>query len=153
MKKIAYIIVILLLAVSCSDEFQPSSFVPDIDGGIEEVFPDSISGFKSNTRFDFMNDSCKAISATYGDNDDIYIQILLVDKYYASIQECISDYIMPYFGDFDKIKKDYNNFSVTASDDIFSAFTWSNDEFIFFLRCKEQYLDAIVNETSYIKYK
>ncbi|MBN2662260.1 MAG: hypothetical protein JXR68_01310 [Bacteroidales bacterium] len=153
MKRVIYFIVVLVFIVSCSDEYQPGNYYPDVDGGIEEVFPDSIAGLKSNTKFDFMNDSCKSISATYGDKSDIYIQILLVDFDYSSPKECISNYIMPQFKEFAKIKKNYNEFQVTASNDDFNAFTWYEDEFVFFLKCHNKYLDAIVRETSYLKYK
>lgn len=153
MKKIFYFLLVIFILSSCSDEFEPGYFYPDIDGGIEDVFPDSIAGLKSNTKFDFMNDSCKSISSSYGDENGIYIQILLVDYDFSTPKECIDNYVMPQFREFPKIKKNYNNFNVAADNDDLTAFTWVNDEFIFFLKTETKYLDAIVHETSYLNYK
>ena len=154
MKYILFISLALFFIVGCSEqEYQPTDFEPDIDDGVEAVFPDSIAGLKANVKFEFMNDSCKSISATYGDHNDIYIQILLVDRDYASPKECLADYILPKFDAFKKVKKNYNNFYATVSTDVFHLFSWNEHKFCYFLKCKNQYLDAVVGETDYIEYK
>jgi len=149
MKKILPVLFSIFLLYGCENEYQPSDYVPMADSGIEDFFPDTISGFKANIKFDFFNDTCKSISATYGDNEEIKIQIILVDEQFATIKTCIKDYIMPNFENY-KVKKNYNGFYAYASDDVNYLYTWEQDIYAIYIKCSSEYMEAVAIETPYI---
>ncbi len=152
-KRLYLLIILFFFLYGCKIEYKPTSYIPKNEAGIEEVFPDSISNLKGNIKFEFMNDSCKSISATYGENKDIYVQIFLVNYEVCSNEDCIEDYVMPYFDDFKKVRNYVNGFYATTSDDNYSLFTWDNADFVFFISCKNELLENFVYETEYITLK
>ena len=79
-KKFYVYLIVIIFFVGCSPEFKPSGDIPDLESTIDEIFVDTIDNMVANIKLDFVNDSCRSISALYGDEDNIYYQIIWVDE-------------------------------------------------------------------------
>jgi hypothetical protein len=153
MKKIFFIGAIVIFVSSCSTEFKPSGKIPNPNGSINELFADSIAGMQANIKLDFVNKNCKSVSATYGENKNIFFQVIWLTNKKFSSKDCIEKYVLKEFKPFKKIKKNKNNFDYYAQNDSLIAASWHKKDFVFFTIFYKRYLDEFVMNNKYLKFK
>ncbi len=152
-KKYYLSLFILFLLAGCSTEFKPSKNLPSLDSPINEIFADSINNMNANIKFEFENDSCKSISATYGDDNDIYYQIIWIDKDLTNAKKCMKLYIYPKFKKYRRVLKKRKNFDLYAENDSDIAVSWINKQYIFFMSCKKRDLNDAVSYSNFLYFK
>lgn len=154
MKKIQLLFVLFtFILFGCSTEFKPSGEIPDLESSIDDIFMDSINGMAANIKLEFASDSCKSISALYGDNKDIFYQLIWVNKEITTPNKCLNQYIFPKFKSFNRISKNKNNFNFFAQNDSLISVSWIEHEYVFFMTCKKDLIDIAVSNSKYLKFK
>lgn len=154
MKKIQVLFLFsIFILVSCSTEFRPSGEIPDLESSIDEIFMDSINGMAANIKLEFASDSCRSISALYGDNKNIFYQLIWVNKEKFSPNKCLNEYILPKYKSFKRVAKNKNNFNLFAQNDSIISVAWIEHEYVFFMTCKKDFIDIAVENSKFLKFK
>lgn len=143
----------MVFLFGCAVEYKPNGEIPNEDDPVEMIFSDSIGNMGSNIKLEFMNDSCRSISATYGDNNEIYYQIILVENDVVATKECIEKEFMPLFEDYRNVKKNKDGFYAFASDDFYDIATWYKKNYVFLLKVKKEYVEKAVSGSYFLKFK
>ncbi|MBN2890995.1 MAG: hypothetical protein JXL97_03935 [Bacteroidales bacterium] len=143
MRKFLYLLLTSFVFFGCAEEYKPNGVVPGEDDPIELIFADSIAGMGASVKLEFNEDDCRSISASYGDNNEIYYQIIIVDQ--GSSKNCLEEKIIPKFDGF-KIKKNKEGFDAFATTDTIEMAAWHEDEYVFFMKVHKEYVsDAVLN--------
>lgn len=143
----------IFILVSCSAEFRPSGRTPDLESSINEIFLDSLKGMAANIKLEFSSDSCKSISASYGDKVNIFYQLIWVNKEITSPNKCLNEYILPKYKLFKRIRKNKDNFALFAQNDSIISVAWIEHEYVFFMSCKKDWIDIAVGKSNYLEFK
>ncbi len=151
MKQIHILFVLIIFLASCQPDYEPSGDYPDIDDDISYIFWDTIAEMPAEIRLEYITDDCRSISASYGQNNEIYFQIIYAEN--ISTKKCLKDSIARKFNEFDKIKKHKYNFDFYAENDTITAFAWRKNDFVFFLRCRNEYLDDACQSNYFLEQK
>ena len=152
MKKIFYVFLFPFFLVGCAEEYKPNGVIPFEDDPVEMIFVDTIAGMAGDIKLEFLNDSCRSISASYGDDDEIFYQLILVNEDEIHTKDCLEEKIMPLFDEFSKINSNKEGFYAFASDDIYEMVTWYDDEYVFLMKSKIEYLELAVLNSFFLKY-
>ncbi len=148
-----YLFILIFLSIflhSCSIDYSPNGNFPDENAGIEEIFPDTILDMAATIKLEFYNDTCRSISATYGDSSEIYYQLVLVNETMSSTENCLNKYILPKFKEYRRVKKNHNNFYAFGSNDVSESCAWIQYQYVFYMRCKNDYIKPAVNNSNYL---
>jgi hypothetical protein len=152
MKKIFYILIFPFFLVGCAEEYKPNGIIPYEDDPVEMIFIDTIAGMAGDIKLEFVNDSSRSISASYGDNNEIFYQIILVNEDMVQTKDCLEEKIMPLFDEFSKIKNNKEGFYAFASDDSLEMVTWYDENYIFLMKAQKEYLELAVLNSFFLKY-
>ncbi len=151
-KYIIYTFWIVVLVAGCAKEYAPNGYTPDKTSGVEDFFADTISQMPANVKLEFVTNSAKSISASYGDTDIIFYQIILVsDKKYSS-QQAIDEYFMPFFEDAEDAKSCNENFYAYAKNDSVEMAVWAVDNFAFFMKVNPKYIELAVDSCKFLEF-
>ena len=153
MKKIIFFLILSIIFISCKQEFEPSTVSPSLDSKIEDIFDDSIAGMPAQIKLEYLSDNYKSISATYGDNSEIFLQITWFNTDYTTRKTCFNKFIKSKFQSFKTVKKNKNNFDYFAENDSLYAVSWHINDFIIFSKFQKKYLDNFVINCKYLNYR
>jgi hypothetical protein len=148
---LAIFLLISTLFIACSPDFEPNNSYPDLEDDISYIFYDTIAQMPANIKLEFVNDECRSISATYGEDNEIYFQIIYAES--ISTKKCLKDSILPKFKEFEKIKKHKYGFDIYAENDNITAFAWRKKDFVFYLRSTNEYLEQACDYNYFLKEK
>lgn len=152
MKKIVYLLIFSFLIVGCSEEYKPNGIIPSEDDPVEMIFIDTVAGMAGDIKLEFVNDSCRSISASYGEDNQIFYQIILVNEDMIDTKECLEEKIMPLFNDFSKVNSNKDGFYAFASDDNYEMVTWYDENYIFLMKAQKNYLEMAVLNSFFLQY-
>ena len=153
MQKTIFLFLFTILIIGCSIEYKPNGKIPNEDDSVDAIFSDSIGDLKANVKLEFLNDSCRSISASYGENNEIFLQIILVENDYISSKNCLEKKIMPLFENYKGVKKNKNEFYATASDENYEIATWFVDNYVFYMKIKKEYVEKVVANSYFLEFK
>jgi len=139
-----------VLFSACSVDYKPNGVIPNEDDPIENIFPESINEMQSKVQLEFMNDSCRSISASYGDNDIIYYQIILVNEDFYDAKKCAEDYILPKFEKSGNFKTNYKGFLYYSSDETIEMSAWYIENYVFLMKTHIDYLELAIENNYYL---
>lgn len=143
---------LLIFITGCRKfDYKPSTYNNSPDSPLESFFPDSIGDMQVYPKLEYSNDTCASISASYGDNQKVYIKIIYVKTGYDAAEVFNND-IVYYFKNL-KVKKQFNNFQLYAYDDNFTYVSWINDDFVYYIKCSNDLIDSTFEQLSYITAK
>jgi len=92
-----------------------------------------------------------SISASYGDDDDIYYQLFWINEEATNRKDCINNYIVPKFENLKKVSQNKNGFDFFYENDDIYMLAWSKYEYLFFMTCKKDYIDLAVEFSNYLE--
>lgn len=153
MKKYLFLLTSTFLLLGCAEEYKPNGHTPENDASIEMFFADTVSGMPANVKLEFINDDAKSISATYGDNNEIFYQVILVEGGNLTAKEALEEYFSPIFNNYEKVKYNKEGFSSFVRNDTIEMATWFVGDYAFLMKCKIDYLDAAIIGSYFLEYK
>ena len=153
MAKYFYVFVFALIMIGCSQEYKPNGNYPEEDDPIDYIFYDTISGMQANVKLEFMTDSCRSISATYGENQEIFYQIIMVNEDIYDIKQCMKETLLPLFEKYKRVKKNKNSFDFFVSNDTIDMAIWHEKNYIFFMIARSDYVEDAVYNSYFLEFK
>lgn len=151
MKQIIYILLpTLFIFTSCGKNYEPNSYYPNSEDGIEAFFPDSIGIWDADINLDWINDTSKSITAIYGDTDIMY-QVILLD-YNNAGKKITKHKILPKLRGF-RLKKNKYGFKYIAENKKETILIWQDSDYLYQVRFKKKNKQIAVDSCYFLDFK
>ena len=150
--KYFFFIFLTTFLYSCGVEYGTNGLAPTLNDPVEKIFADEINYMPAEIKMEFFNESYRSISATYGENSEIFFQIILITSD-ISAKDVLIEHFMPYFEDANFVRKNVNGLYAVCKKDDKEIATWFQDDCAFLMIAHKNYVELAIENSFYLTFK